>query len=141
MIEQPDVSLSSTLKEKIHSTHIDNENLRLANVAPMKQLWDATEVKEAVAETAILNRPTDLTEFSYLPISNLDLPPSILPLPNETAIMPSFIEPDSFTSGHTDSAESRHVSQSKIGFIGNITSVGIRHVHTSRGQIVHIGSS
>lgn len=113
MIEQPDVSLSSPIKERIHATRIDSESLRLDNVTLMKQLWDAAEVNETVAEAAIQTRPTNLTEFSHLPASNHDLSHSILPLPNKTTIIPSFIEPDSFASSHTDSAESKHVSRTK----------------------------
>lgn len=118
MNEQPDVSLSSPIKERKYSTHFDNESLTLANVAPMKQLSDAAEVKEAEVEAAMLNRPTDLTEFSYMPTSNHDLFPSILPNPNETVILPPFIKPSSFASGQTDSAESEHVSQPKLGLFG-----------------------
>lgn len=110
MIEQPDVSLSSPIKERIHATRIDSESLRLDNVTLMKQLWDAAEVNETVAEAAIQTRPTNLTEFSHLPASNHDLSHS---LPKKTAIIPSFIEPDSFASSHTDSAESKHVSRTK----------------------------
>ncbi|XP_046450348.1 glycogenin-1-like isoform X2 [Daphnia pulex] len=107
--EQPDVSLSAPIKERNHSTHIDSESLTLANVAPIGQLSDAAEVKEAAVEAAMLNRPSHLTEFSHVPISNHDLLPPILPNPNNTVILPSsFIEPNSFASGQTDSAESEH---------------------------------
>lgn len=102
------------MKERNHSTHIDSESLTLANVAPIEQLSDAAEVKEAAVEAAMLNRPSHLTEFSHVPISNHDLLPPILPNPNNTVILPtSFIEPNSFASGQTDSAESEHVSRPK----------------------------
>lgn len=144
MNEQPDVSLSAPIKERNHSTHIDSESLTLANVAPIEQLSDAAEVKEAAVKAAMLNRPSHLTEFSHLPISNHDLLPPILPNPNNTVILPSsFIEPNSFASGQTDSAESEHVSRPKIGFVWNTAMVSRRfvfHVHKSRGTIVLVGS-